>query len=316
MLSKDSYPEEQAQKKHPGEHLSYLASEALIQAGARPLAKPILQLELYRRRNEPALVEQGMHANPPLPAGPFVQVDPDCCLFIYVPVNMKSRLMDELSGGYGYSHVTIDLGEADQPTGKRVMVESMMGQVVRRVFQDLHGSRPFLRVPLSHIPGINLAEFRQCVLASLGEPYDYKEVLTWRAIDDPAKQVCSDMFADCLPESVQEDIARRYKMGQLGRRMASIHYDRDGKLKMFVSPNAFARYFGAPPGRQVDEPGTFFYPRTFPNSNQLRKKPPLSRVAFPALALILLGAFAWFVLRPAIRRRSGLLSGVDIPFIH
>ena len=66
-------------------------------------------------------------------------------------------------------------------------------------------------------------EFRKCILDKMGEPYDVAEVLTWGQVDDPAKQVCSDLAADCLPTKVRLAIVLQARTGRLGRHTVSIH---------------------------------------------------------------------------------------------
>ena len=60
-----------------------------------------------------------------LPTGPFRQAGKGspCSLLIFVPRSTISALINDMTGGYGYSHLAVDCGEVDIPTGKRVMVE-------------------------------------------------------------------------------------------------------------------------------------------------------------------------------------------------
>ncbi len=264
---------EAGHKHHTGEKASYKTTEALIQAGARPLAEPILDLERFRRRKDRPRIEQTPPTNPKKPTGPFKLAQDECSLIIYVPRNIVSRLVDHMTGDYGYSHVTIDCGEIDTPTNKRVMVESMPGDVVHRAFQDEYGQRPYLRIPLNHWQGIDIHEFRKQILSKLGEAYDDEEALTWGMVDDPAKQVCSDLATVCLPESVQSDIAELHREGRLKPWSVSVHVRRNGQRTVFVSPNGFAQYFGAPPGSYVDSPDCVFEPSPVPwHSNEAIKR--------------------------------------------
>jgi hypothetical protein len=247
-------------KKHTGEKASYQVTEGLIHAGARLLARPIIKFELFRRRNDRPRLEQTLPPNPATPTGPFHLMQNECSLLLYVPRNIISRMIDEFTGAYGYSHVTVDCGEIDKSTGKRVMVESMPGMSVHRTFLDEYGPRGFLRIPLSKVKGIEIHGFRACILSKIGEKYDIEEALTWGRVDDPAKQICSDLATVCLPEEIQRDIARQHTAGEISWESVSLHPRPGGRINVFISPNGFAEYFGAPRGRQVDDPDVTFEP--------------------------------------------------------
>ncbi len=308
--------------------------DTLRAIGARGLTNAGLRLVGLLKRDQPAAQAPADLPGPLEPAGPFVQgaaVDAPALLF-FVPRRLRSRLIDGATGGYGYSHVAVDCGEIDQPTGKRVMIESVPGRVVHRSFQDEYGARPFARAPLawfalpapggaaaasdarrmdgaagpgdrgtqagpdgseggdggepargdgqvaargpgpmagggqgtSEAPapagspaaaaGIDLAAFCQALLSKLGQPYDNLEALTWGEVDDPAKQICSNLVTVCLPRPVLEDMARRQALGRLPRRSMSVRNSSTPEFRAFVSPNALAAYFGAPPGERLRRP--------------------------------------------------------------
>ncbi len=71
-----------------------------------------------------------------LPTGPLRQTgeEPQCSLLIFVPRNAVSALINDMTGGYGYSHLVVDCGEVDIPSGKRVMIESTVGLGVHNVY--------------------------------------------------------------------------------------------------------------------------------------------------------------------------------------
>ena len=77
-----------------------------------------------------------------LPTGPFrgTGAGSKCSLLIFVPRNTTSALIDDMTGGYGYSHLAVDCGELDIPTGKRVMIESTMSLGVHNSFQNEYGA--------------------------------------------------------------------------------------------------------------------------------------------------------------------------------
>ena len=191
-----------------------------------------------------------------LPTGPQRQAGEGRrgSLLIFVPRNTMSAVINDMTGGYGYSHLAIDCGEIDIPTEKRVMVESTIGLGVHNSFQDEYGERKFVRIPLEKT-GVNVDEFCECIRSKLGEKYDNGEALTLGLVDDPAKQVCSDLAMVCLPEAMRADIARRHQAGLLHSLSAvGLYRSPNEALHVFVSPNGFAEYFGAPRGEKLDGP--------------------------------------------------------------
>jgi hypothetical protein len=220
----------------------------------------------WRRR--PGPVERSSKEELAFPAGPFTvergQNRGD--LLLWVPRHIESFLIDDLTGHFGYSHVTVDTGEVDQPTGKAVMVEVTIGQKVERKFQDEYAARPYVRVPLSKL-GIDTETFVTCVLSTLGEPYSNLEALTLGEIDDPAKQVCSSLAADCLPVTVTREIAKAKRLGLLHHRSVSVHsHPSAPETDVFISPNGFAQYYQAPKGGQIRWPDVVVEPRPLDTS--------------------------------------------------
>ena len=211
----------------------------------------------------------------------------------YAPRSLKSRLIDDGTGGYGYSHVSIDCGEVDQPTGKHVMTESTTGDVVHRSFQDHYGSRPFARILLSHLD-LDAGKFRDCVNEKLGESYDVKEALTWGAVDDPAKQICSDLAGDCLPDEARKDIARERLARRLRRLSVSVHRQFRRKTRVFISPNGLAEYFGAPHGSRLSEPDYLVTPKRPPDAKRIGGK-MLGKAAAIILSLACCVFVAWLL---------------------
>ena len=204
-------------------------------------------------RHGPRPVERSSKEELAFPDGPFAMQRRDQMgdLLLWVPRHVESYLIDDLTGRFGYSHVTVDTGEVDVPTGKAVMVEVTIGQKVERKFQDEYAARPYVRVPLSKT-GVDVETFVGCVLSKLGESYSNLEALTLGEIDDPAKQVCSSMASDCLPFSVTQDIAKAKRLGLLRRMSVSLHsHPWAPQTDVFVSPNGFAEYYGMPKGGQV-----------------------------------------------------------------
>lgn len=277
------------------EHLVNQVIGRLVAADAKRAARVIVKVVRMLYHRERVDTRHPPADNPALPAGPFAVADEHAsALLVYVPLSLKSRLIDDATGAYGYSHVAIDCGEIDQPTGKRVMTESTTDDVVHRGFQDRYGTRPYVRIPLASL-GVNGAKLRACVNAKLGEAYDDKEALTWGAVDDPAKQVCSDLAADCLPRELRDDIARRRRSGQLSRLAVSVH---GGGRRVFVSPNGFCEYFGAPRGEEVRHADQLVVPP--------HRAHPVARAATIVLAIVAIASSIgiWLAARRRFARRA------------
>jgi hypothetical protein len=191
-----------------------------------------------------------------LPTGPLRQGGEgnQCSLLIFVPRNEISVLINDMTGGYGYSHLAVDCGEVDIPSGKRVMVESTFSLGVHNSFQDEYGERKFVRIPLEKV-GINAVEFCNCVRSKLGEKYDDEETLTFGLLHDPSKQICSDLATVCLPEEIRSSIAHYQRAGFLYYLSTFWPFANPNKIfRLFVTPNGFAEYFGAPRGEQLNGP--------------------------------------------------------------
>ena len=226
------------------------------------VARPLVRLIRRVRGDDPVADDQGPATNPAAPPGPFRLAfrEQACDLLIFVPRSLESYLIDDVTGSYGYSHVAVDCGEVDEATGQRVFVEATPRAGVHRSYLDKYGSREFIRIPLAQA-GVDCREFRACVLGKIGQPYDVAEVFTWGQVDDPAKQVCSDLAADCLPVKMRRAIVLQARAGLLGRRTVSIHGPAVLPQNIFVSPNGFARFFRAPPGHKIHQPDEWVAPR-------------------------------------------------------
>src|SRR5512135_1883104 len=104
------------------ERLIYGVVEGLAAADLKIAARGVLRLVRSRRREQRPHPEQILPSNPDLPVGPYRTLPDVANILIFVPRSMESRLIDDATGGYGYSHIAADIGEIDLPTGKRVMV--------------------------------------------------------------------------------------------------------------------------------------------------------------------------------------------------
>ncbi len=247
------------------------------------------------------LLDRAPAKYPARPTGPYVAGDGGRAgsLLLFVPRNPISTMIDELSGGYGYSHLAVDCGEVDLPTGKPVMIESTVGDGVHYAFQDEYGERHFARLPLEKV-GVAVEDFCRLIHSKLGEKYDDEEALTLGLIDDPAKQICSDLATVCLPPETLSGIAHAHRQGLFHPASAIVHGDPDGKFRLFVSPNGFAEYFGAPQGHRLAGPDQLVEP-ALPDGQAAPRSYP--RYWQWGLALVGCLALAWLAIR-TWRRRS------------
>jgi hypothetical protein len=272
----------------------------LLQSGFTLLAHPLVRWVRHKNGDEPISGGDDTPAhNKAEPIGPFRPIGrkPVGDLLIFCPRSLESYLIDEATGRYGYSHVGVDCGEKDQATGKRVFVEATPHVGVHRSNLDKYGPREFIRIPLDRA-GIDVRKFRECVLDKLGEPYDMKEVFTWAQVDDPAKQVCSDLAANCLPAETRRSIVGRARTGRLGRHMVSIHGPAALPLHIFVSPNGFAKYFGAPKGHKISKPDELVLPRARGGGFSLGRAFWAVAAGAALAALVVVVARRWQASRP------------------
>jgi hypothetical protein len=190
-----------------------------------------------------------------LPAGPFQSANGKCQadLLLFVPRNRIGRTIDDLTGRYGYSHLAIDCLEVDVPTGRRVMIESTVAPGVHYAYLEEYGERPFARIPLGDT-GMDVEQFCQCIRSKVGERFDDLEVISLGVLDNPARQVCSDVATVCLPEEMRQAIIRCHD----GRVLHPLSVARHGMLgletRLFVSPNGYAEFFDIPRGRTIHMP--------------------------------------------------------------
>ncbi|HEX7555084.1 MAG TPA: hypothetical protein VF338_00565 [Leptolinea sp.] len=212
-----------------------------------------IPLPMNKDQVKSELIDKEPAQNESLPTGPvkLENADVRCSLLIFVPRNAISKLINDLTGGYGYSHLAIDLGEIDIPSGKRIMVESTIGLGVHNSFQDEYGERKLVRIPLEKA-GVNAEDFRVCIHSKLGDRYDDEDALTFGLMYNPAKQICSALATVCLPETLRANIASNHKSGFI-HILSAVHFDvnQNETTHLFVSPNGFAEYFDAPRGEQL-----------------------------------------------------------------
>lgn len=188
---------------------------------------------------------------PPVPKGPIqVKNNPKATLFIFQAEQdllYFSKSINLLTGNYGYSHVSLDIGEIDEDTGKNIMIESMPGGVTRS-FQDEYGDRKFVKINLEPY-GIDYGKFSECVKSKLGDPFDWLGLFTFGNLDEKQSEVCVDVPVRCFPQKLTENIIKKYNENQLPKNSVMVHHL--FKNRVLISPNALAKYFGAPNGKDL-----------------------------------------------------------------
>ncbi len=203
-----------------------------------------------------------------LPSGPFRETAKEHVgdILLFVPRNEIGRTISNLTGRYGYSHLAIDCGEIDEPTGRPVMIEATVGPGVHYAFQDEYGQRPFVRVPLWKT-GMDVEKFCECVHSRAGEKFDDLEAITLGILDNPARQICSDLATVCLPDEMREEIARCHRKAII-HPLSAIRDEKLGPgVRLFMSPNGFAEFFGLPRGKEIKKPDQLAEPHLQDSNN-------------------------------------------------
>jgi hypothetical protein len=209
---------------------------------------------------------------PPLekqvPTGPFHGAvnEQEGDLLLFVPRNEISRAIDSLTGRYGYSHLAIDCSEIDEPTGRRVMIEATIDHGVHYAFQDEYSQRPFVRVPLSQT-GMDVQKFCECIHAKVGEKFDDLEAISLGILDNPARQICSDLVTVCLPQEMRDEIARCHRKAIIHPLSAMREEKLGREFRLFMSPNGFAEFLGVPKGKDIEHPDQLAEPHIQDCSN-------------------------------------------------
>ena len=156
-----------------GEYPVIAVGMVLARSPLAVVGRTVLRVLRWLWKDRAIGTEHANTADGPLPAGPFETTRPQQLgdLLLWVPRRIDSYFIDDVTGGYGYSHTTVDTGEIDVPSGKPIMAEITIGQTVERKFQDHYGRRAYARVPLS-AAGVDVRQFVDCVKSKMGEQYD------------------------------------------------------------------------------------------------------------------------------------------------
>jgi hypothetical protein len=101
---------------------------------------------------------------------------------------------------------------------------------------------------------MDVEAFCACVHARVGERFDNLEVITLGVLDNPARQICSDVATVCLPEELCRRIIRCHD-GMVLHPLSVARYEMlDARNRLFVSPNGYAEFFDIPHGRNIRQP--------------------------------------------------------------
>jgi hypothetical protein len=102
----------------------------------------------------------------------------------------------------------------------------------------------------------------------VGEKFDNLEIITLGILDNPARQICSDIATVCLPDEMRKKITLSHR-GIILHPLSATRDERQGRgSRLFVSPNGFAEFFGAPRGNQIKQPGQVAKPHIEENNNE------------------------------------------------
>jgi hypothetical protein len=105
-----------------------------------------------------------------------------------------------------------------------------------------------------------VGQFCECVRSRLGEKYGDIEVLTLGILDNPARQICSDLATNCLPEEMRKEFVSCHRAMVIHPLSAVLHEKSATALRLFISPNGFVEYFGAPRGKDIEGPDQLVEP--------------------------------------------------------
>jgi hypothetical protein len=139
------------------------------------------------------------------------------------------------------------------------MIEVTMGLGVHYAFQDEYGKRPFVRLPLRET-GMDVEQFCECIHAKVGEKFDNLEAITLGILDNPARQICSDLATVCLTEEMRAKIVRYHRRAVIHPLSAVRDVMQGSGPRLFMSPNGFAEFLEAPRGRELKGPDQLAHP--------------------------------------------------------
>lgn len=116
----------------------------------------------------------------------------------FAPTRLPNMINDA-SGGEGFSHVAIDACEVDDD-GDHLLIDCQPGTGVHRRLESAYGDRKRVRAWLSAAEG---AELRGCARAKLGQPFDIVGLVVPEG-SESSGVICSGLVWSCLPLRLQK----------------------------------------------------------------------------------------------------------------
>lgn len=145
-------------------------------------------------------------------------------VLVFVPTDVTGAIIDSLTGSFGYSHCGLvcgdkmfDVDNTNNPTVPQVEAVDLQVSLRRHHFGCCFG--------LSQEQAGKLCA---CVMAQVGESMDVLELVTFGALHQPGRELCTMLIMHCLD--------------RIGYHRSAIG------LGGFVSPNRIAHAFHAPEG--------------------------------------------------------------------
>lgn len=117
-------------------------------------------------------------------------------LLFFEPWTDAGRLIDEATGGLGYSHVAVDACE--QHDGEPMIFDCQVGEGVTRSPRARYHGRGVRTVTLASSEG---AELRACLAAKVGKPYELGGLF---GLGGEEAITCANAVASCLPQRLRE----------------------------------------------------------------------------------------------------------------
>jgi hypothetical protein len=107
---------------------------------------------------------------------------------------------------------------------------------------------------------MDVQRFCECIHAKVGEKFDDLEAISLGILDNPARQICSDLATVCLPEEMRDKIAHCHRKAVI-HPLSAVRDKKHGPgLRLFMSPNGFAEFLGVPRGKDIHEPDQLVEP--------------------------------------------------------
>lgn len=125
-------------------------------------------------------------------------------IVLVAPRTAVGRIVDQSTGAHGFSHVALDACEFDD-RGALAIDCTPQGGVQRRPLREIVGDADHVRLLLPFAAG---REAYGCARAKLGTPYSALAFVAGDRRTRADGAVCSEVIADCLPDSLRTSITR------------------------------------------------------------------------------------------------------------